>query len=207
MMTSKSADPGTLERGEIRFYYRPKIPLERAETLEDVASFLMILHPDSRPDRRPLYRIAAIGLKELLQPETGAGGWSAKLEAVEPGYPEVAKRLAEAHPIPAARPCGSGGYAISEHKGHTHLAYSLEFPDEPDEILSGLGLSDRANPVLAVVNPILEAREGAESPQVVLPSFPPELLAGFGDRRIVPANPVNLLDYEGVEILLADTAP
>jgi hypothetical protein len=115
------------------------------------------------------------------------------------------KSLREAHPIPAARAAGEGIYAIAEHRRHTHLAYALELPDDPGEVQAALGISKRANPVLAVVNPILEALAGPESPQVVLPDYPPELLSKFGERRLIPADPANLLDYEGVELVISET--
>ncbi|MDB5050403.1 MAG: hypothetical protein JWO30_3474, partial [Fibrobacteres bacterium] len=124
---------------------------------------------------------------------------------VETYLARVMKKLKEAHPIPAARACGEGIYAIAEHRGHTHLAYALELPQDPGEVQRALGIFKRANPILSVKNPLLEAAAGLESPQVVLPAYPPDLLALFGDARMIPAKPVKLLDYEGAELFIAET--
>jgi hypothetical protein len=201
-MAKRKSDQNTvLEQGDIFFFYRPKVGVDVARKLEDVGSFHLILHPLMSD----VYRYAAVSLKGLLDPELGASGWRAKMEGVDSKPAAVAKRLKDAHPVPAARACGEGVYAIAGHQGHTHLAYALELPEDPGEVQAALGMSARANPILAVLNPLREALDGPESPQVVMPDYPAEALSLFGDRRTIPANPVQLLDYEGVELLFAET--
>ena len=94
-------------------------------------------------------------------------------------------------------------YAVALHGRHTHLTYALELPEQPGEVQQALGIARRANPFLGVVNPVFEALEGVESPQVELPRYPHHLARVFGDRRFHSADPVGLLDYPGTEILIA----
>ncbi|MDB5105222.1 MAG: hypothetical protein JWP91_2911 [Fibrobacteres bacterium] len=197
-------DARILEHGDIFFFYRPKTGLDGARKLEDVASFHLVLHPI----KRNLYRYAAVSLKGLLASgrpsgDAGISGWSAKLETVGSSAAMVARKLREAPPVPAARACGEGVYAIAAHGAHTHLAYVLELPEEPGEVQEALAISKRANPLISVINPILEIPANQVSPQVVLPEYPPKLMAKFGDKRSIPANPAELIDYEGAEILVA----
>lgn len=188
-----------LEQGDIFFFYHPKLEREVVSGAFDVASFHLILHPAGEER----YRYAAISLKGLLE-RGGEAGWFARMEMVETRLHRLQHRLRETHPLPPARPCGEGVYAIVRHGRHTHLAYALELPEEPGEVQRELGISAQENPYLAIRNPLLEAREEAVlSPQVVLPDYPPDLLGLFGDLRWHAADPVRLLDYEGVEILIA----
>jgi hypothetical protein len=191
--------PEALEHGDIFFFYHPKMDRAAVTGPEDLASFHLILHPMDENK----YRYAAISLKGLLE-SGGGGGWWARLEMVESHLGQIQRKLRESHPLPPARPCGEGVYAIVKHGNHTHLAYALELPEEPGEVQRSLGINRRENPYLGVLNPLLEAREEAGlSPQVALPDYPPRLLNLFGDSRFRSADPVDLLDYEGAELLVA----
>lgn len=193
------AERKVLEQGDIFFFYHPKSDADSVAGLEDVASFHLILHPLDENK----YRYAAISLKGLLD-NGGEGGWWARLEMVERELSQIQRKLRDTHPLPPARPCGEGVYAVVRHAGHTHLAYALELPEQPGEVQKALGIPDRENAFLAVLNPFFEAREeGGLSPQVMLPEYPSDMLNLFGDRRFHAADPVSLLDYEGAEILIA----
>lgn len=193
------AGPGILEQGDLFFFYHPKADHAVVEGPEDVASFHLIMHP-LEADK---YRYAAISLKGLLE-SGGEGGWWARIEKVESDLARLRRRLLQTHPLPAARPCGEGVYAVVRHGRHTHMAYALELPEHPAEVQKSLGIAGLENPYLAVLNPAQEAREeGGLTPQIFPPAYPPRLQRLFGNRRFHPADPVDLLDYEGVEMLVA----
>lgn len=194
-----SAGRKTLEHGDIFFFYHPKLVADVVDGPEAVAAFHVILHPLGAYK----YRYASISLKELLD-SGGTGGWWARMEMVTDRPGPIRRKLRESHPLPLARPCGEGVYAIVRHGNHTHLAYALDLPEKPAEVQRDLGISLRENPYLAIRNPIREAQEEADlSPQVVLPDYPPRLIKLFGERRFHPADPPELLDYAGVEFLIA----
>lgn len=199
--TKKAGGSGRiiLEHGDLFFFYHPKADRNPVDGPQDIASFHLILHPlDGNT-----YRYAAISLLGLLE-NGGEAGWWARLEMVETHLPAIQRKLRDTHPLPPARPCGEGVYAVVRHGRHTHLAYALELPEEPGEVQKALGISHLENAYLAILNPFFEAREEAGlSPQVRIPEYPPDLLNLFGDRRFHPADPVRLLDYEGAEILIA----
>jgi hypothetical protein len=126
------------------------------------------------------------------------------MESVDVHPAAILRKLRGTHPLPMARPCGEGVYAILRHGRHTHLAYALELPEQPGEVQRALGIFRRENPYLAILNPLIEAREEAGlSPQISLPEYPPGLLRKFGERRFHPADPPELLDYPGSEFLVA----
>jgi len=45
---------------------------------------------------------------------------------------------------------GRGVYNIVEHKGHTHLAYVLEFPEEPGDVQKDFNLKNEGSYVISV---------------------------------------------------------
>jgi hypothetical protein len=188
-----------LEHGDIFFFYHPKATVETVRGPGDVAGLHMILHPVNEN----LYRYAALDLKGLYSGQRPTSWW-ATLEAVEERVEAIRHKLLETHPLPPARPCGEGVYTIARHADHTHLAYALELPETPGEVLGALGIVQRkANPFLAVLNPLHMEGAAEASPEIVLPEYPPDLLAQFGDERLHAADPVKLLNYEGAEFLVA----
>ena len=52
--------PEVIEQGELYFLYRNKVGTERAESLEDVQRFYLVLVPERRSE------IAQLGLKAVL---------------------------------------------------------------------------------------------------------------------------------------------
>jgi hypothetical protein len=97
---------------------------------------------------------------------------------------------------------GEGVYALILHGNHTHLAYVLELPPTPGEVQEAFNIHPEGRFVIAVKNP-----EAASPPGVGLEvdrqaQFAEELKARFKDRRWVPVQPADFLDYEGAEIVL-----
>jgi len=118
---------------------------------------------------------------------------------------------------PAARALGEGVYRILRHESgggrgrapHTHLVYKLELPARGDgEPQEALNVEPEASFLVQVKNPDPASVgaaggggfRGLQSKRRA--AFPAHLQAAFGSRRYAPADPPDLLNYEGCELLL-----
>src|SRR4051794_39792493 len=124
-----------VERGDIFFFYRPRMDAREVDELADVQRFFLNLKPDGR--RR--YRLIVAGQKRLPDPSRHERVWAFVAEvATRPTEvrEDLERRTYETttrgiRVEQEARPAGEGRYAIVDHDGHTHLAYVLELPAEP----------------------------------------------------------------------------
>jgi hypothetical protein len=199
-----------LEAGDLLFFYRPRVGVERVSSLADVQRFFLVLEPEGTSGFRRL----VVGRKRL--PDIGAHEreWAFVAEVAdrpEALRDEVERRVYETRTAgrrvqPEARAVGEARYAIVDHDGHTHLAYVLELPREPGEAQRTFHIAREASYVVAVGNPDAPAPPGLGLPRERRPDLPPELRARFGTRRFAPLDPPALLDHVGVEIVLIGAA-
>ncbi|TVU33481.1 hypothetical protein EJB05_25302 [Eragrostis curvula] len=130
---------------------------------------------------------------------------------------------------PAARALGEGVYRIVRHGGdsggrrrapHTHLVYKLELPLRgPGEPQDAMNVEPEASFLVQVKNPDPPSssdgrrrgggRGGGEDgggfrglQSKRRAAFPARLQGAFGSRRYAAADPPDLLNYEGCELLL-----
>jgi hypothetical protein len=132
-----------LERGDIRFFFRPRVqpadaPLTASVTDPGVQSFFLVLSTAHGVHRR-----VRVGRKRM--PVTAGERLWARVERVGT-LQRVLADLLEAEEYrtktrgeryqPGARPVGQGVYALVRHDDHIHLAYRLDLlePDVPDEV-------------------------------------------------------------------------
>jgi hypothetical protein len=54
---------------------------------------------------------------------------------------------------PEVRPAGEGVYALVRHEDHTHLAYELELPSQPQKVQETFHVEAEASYLLSVKNP------------------------------------------------------
>jgi hypothetical protein len=129
-----------LERGDIRFFYRPRVqPADAPVETPGVQSFFAILSTS-----RGTHRRLRIGRKRLPA-RSGERLWARiervgslqralgdQIEAEE----YVTKTRGERYQ-PGARAIAEGCYALVRHDDHVHLAYRVEHaePDVPDEVV------------------------------------------------------------------------
>ena len=197
-----------LERGDIVFFYRPRVVTAEVARREDVQRFFLVLAPHGRA----LYRLFVIGRKGLpdvrpgeARPEERHWGVNA-LTTCEPerlrdelAPREYATATRGERWVGAAKPVGEGRYQLVTHLDHTELVYALELPKRLGPAPEEFGIRERASYILAVKNPAIAM---SEFPSAREPArYPERALEKFGDRRWIPAEP-ELLDYEGTEILL-----
>jgi hypothetical protein len=169
-----------LERGDIGFYFRPRVqpadaPLGAAATESGVQSFFLVLSPAGGQHRR-----VRVGRKRMPV-RSGERLW-ARVERVGSLQRVLGDQLeAEEYSTktrgdryqPGARPVGHGAYAFARHDDHIHLVYRIDQlePDAPDEVQVPDAGSDivlfervpRASAVWTTVGePHLLDEEGAE---------------------------------------------
>lgn len=119
------------------------------------------------------------------------------------------------------RPCGEGVYHILDHEGHTHLVYVLAMPEKPGiqrtacpyrskpslnlhvgEVQQTFNITPQASYILSIKNPSAPSPPWAGLSERSKADLPPAYEALFKDRRFIPANPVELLNFDHVEFLL-----
>jgi hypothetical protein len=187
-----------LESGDAFFFYRPRVGVDEVAELDDVQRFFVILEPDG--ERR--YRRVFVGRKRLPDPSSHEREWAFVAEVTDDPE-ELREKVGEE---PRAGLAGAGRYAIVDHGGHTHLAYALGEARLRRRIQQVLNIRPQASYVLAVRNPDAPAPPGAGLPQHRRAQYPPELRARFGGRRFIPADPPELLDHPGAELVLIGAA-
>jgi hypothetical protein len=195
-----------LERGDVFFFYRPKVDVDEVRSLDDVARFFFVLDPDELD----WDRMVVVGRKRLPDAERHERAWA--LVAEVEGSPEEVRDDLEPRVYrtktrgvrvrPRARPVGEGRYLLADHEGHTHLAYRLELPPEPLEAQRLFGIDRQASYIVAVRNPEVPAPPSAGLPRVRPVGLPPELLRRFGARRWLAVEDRALLDHPGVQLVL-----
>lgn len=187
-----------LEQGDAYFFYRPRVGAGDVDDLSDVQRFFVILKPDG--DRR--YRRLIVGRKRLPDPRSHEREWAFVVEVTDD--PVELREVIEEEP--RARPAGAARYAIVDHGGHSHLAYVLAQGSDSERILRELNIRPQASYIVAVRNPDAPAPPGAGLPEHKRAQYPPELRERFGGRRFTPADPPELLDYPGAELVLIGAA-
>ena len=194
-----------VERGDIFFFYRPKVDVEDPEGLDDVQRFHVVL----RKAGGRLFRLLTIGRKRLPDIAEHEREWGF-VDLVADKPEAVAEALREqtyetktrgVRTQPAARPAGEGAYALARADRNLFLAYELDLPQEPGPVQEELNIAPAASYVLSVKNP-----ETPNPPNVGLreedeAQYPKALQKEFHGRRFGGGDP-HLLDYEGAEFIL-----
>lgn len=201
---SADQDEEIIEKGDIFFFYRPRVEQDEAEGLQDIQRFFMVLKPEGGP-----FRIAVLGRKRLPDADRHERLWGF-IDRVVNGGSEVEAELKEQHyttktrgerTLPAARPAGEGVYALIRRGRNLYLTYELELPERPGEVQQELNIERQGAYILAIRNP-----EKPSPPQAGLPDrdeahYPKSRQREFRGRRFAGEDP-HLLDYEGAEFVL-----
>jgi hypothetical protein len=211
MATKKQVqDTPALERGNIFFFYRPRVqsPDEQWQPsgLDDIARSYIVLHRRGKK----LYRLLIVGRKRLPNIAKREREW-AFVEKVSSKPDEIEEELEREEyetetrgerVRPAARPAGEGVYALVRHEDHTHLAYALELPEKPGPVQRALQIEREASYIVSVKNPEAPSPPEAGLAPEQAAHYPKKLEDKFRGRRFVPADPPELLDYPGAQLLL-----
>ena len=195
-----------LERGDVFFFFKPRIGATAVRSLDDVARFFFILDRDGMGAER----MVIVGRKRLPDLDSHERAWSLVTEVAD--RPEklrdrVRSRVYQTKTRglrvePAAQPVGEGRYLLADHDGHSHFAYELELPPEPGEVQQMFGVHRDASFVIALRNPDAPAPPGTGLPRSRRAYLPPEVKERFRGRRWLAIDDASLLDYSGVELVL-----
>lgn len=199
-------DVQTLEKGDVYFFYRPRVEEKEPQGLSDVQRFYMVLSTGDK------YRLMVLGHKKLPKREAKGGRryWgfvrmvrndpkaiTEELSATE----YDTKTRGERH-LPGARPAGEGVYEILRHGDHTHLVFELELPEEPGPVQEAFQLEQEASYIISIENPEAGGPRGPGLADEEQAEFPQKLREVLDDRRFANVDPPEFLDHEGAEFVL-----
>ncbi len=198
----------TLERGNIFFFYRPKVDEDHPDDASDVQRLYMVLNP-SDTER---YRLTVIGHKKL--PDLSRAGrkryWGF-VDSVSHSPEKLLGALSEEEyetktrgerRQPPARPVGEGVYRILRHGDHVHLVYALELPDQPGKPQRAFNIEDEASYIISIKNPEKKSPHFSGLSVKRKAELPKYLSEKFHDRQFIAPDPTKFLDHSGVEFIL-----
>jgi hypothetical protein len=207
-----------IEKGDVFFFYRPRVGVEHVHDLGHVQRLYMLLASTEHGRRR--FRLLVIGGKRLPEVIPGKADPKERHWAMVVGTttdPDdireelSAKRYVTVtrgeRVLAASKPVGEGRYWLLVHEDHTELAYVLDIPQSPGEAQKTFNIAEEASYIVAVRNPDMPAPPGMPTipaPQQK-PSYPRLLREAFDDKRWIPADDPNLLDYACAQLLLLGT--
>jgi hypothetical protein len=196
----------TIESGEIHFFYRAKIDVDRPSGIDDLQRMYLSLVPDDRKRAR----LFIVGRKQMPEIVPGESDPSERhwLMLSEVGTPsELGKAL---RPVqyetktrgerrtPQAIPVASGRYAIAARDGSTQLAYRLDAPQSVGAAQEALNIRGDARYVIAVRNPSVKVPGFPDAE----PDYPKALSEKFADERWIDVSDSRLLDHENAQLVL-----
>lgn len=210
-----------LERGHIYFFYKPKVNKEEVDSFQDVQRLFVVLAPNVETKKGDKIvdktagkkRAIIIPKKKLPSIDRHARYWGI-IETVTDDIKVLDDLLNAKHyetktkgeqVVEGARPAGEGIYAIVYHHGHTHLAYVLEIPDEEHmgQVQKAFNITKEGSFVINVKNPDKPRPSfGPQYKSKDKPDYPSELKKHFQNYSFVSANPVELMDYPGAELII-----
>ena len=215
-MVKEDRNSEVIERGDIFFFYRPKVGTEEVEDIKDVQRFYLITVPDEKREKKDIYRLFLVGQKQLPEIVEGQSTSEEKnwaLNTLTTSNPDdIHKELLPAEyttetrgkrRLAAATPAGEGKYTIVRHDNHTELAYLLELPEIPGPTQREFEIKKEASYIISIKNPDAKVPGFAAAfSSGKKPEYPKNLKEKFGDRRWISIEDPELLNYENTQVLL-----
>lgn len=177
-----------LEKGIVYFFFRPRVGVEEAHGVEDVARSFMVLRPMARDAKLGAGPIGDAGNSRLLAvpkktlPTSGRDRWISFVEKTHASFAALkddflsgeeydTKTAGTRHAMPAT-PVGEGVYAITTTGRESHLAYVLTLPRELGDAQVDIGLKHKGSFILSTKNPQTPSPGNMQTPQA--PEYPKE---------------------------------
>ncbi|MGY2462877.1 DUF2795 domain-containing protein [Vreelandella sulfidaeris] len=195
-----------VEKGDIYFFYRPKVNAQKVQNLDDVQRLHLVLVPDD-DDTARLFLVGKKRMPEIMKgkPTSTAREWmmndmTGKSKAIgEALFPlEYETKTKGEQEQGEAIPVGEGRYAIFMRNNSSRLAYRLSTPQPPGKAQSQLGILAEASYIISVRNPSLDVPGFPDAK----PNYPKRLEEKFADKRWLDVDDGKLLDYENAQLLL-----
>ncbi|CAO3563492.1 unnamed protein product [Mortierella alpina] len=183
---SSPSEPRTLEKGNVFFFYRPKIDVHKPQGPNDVQKLYMLLCPDdaagrpaaedkvgkldssSKPSHsgKPQHRLLVVPRKLLPVPGNGVKSrvW-AFVDKVSSDLDEVESRLERytystktrgERTQESARLIGEARYEFILENNHSHFVYALAVPQEPGEVQMSFHIAKEGQFLVQVKNPEIQ---------------------------------------------------
>ena len=218
-MVKEDRSSEVIERGDIFFFYRPKVGVEEVEHIQDVQRFYMITSPENGKKTTKkgnnIYRLFLIGQKQLPEIVEGKAtskerNWALNILTTSNAEDIHEELLAAEYTtetrgkrrLAAATPAGEGKYSIVKHDSHTELAYLLELPEIPGPTQREFEVKKEASYIISVKNPDIKVPGFAAFSEEKKPQYPSHIKEKFGDRRWIDVEDPELLNYENTQVLL-----
>lgn len=192
-----------LERGDIAFFYRPKVqPADALVETPGVQSFFCILSPEGGGQARRL----RIGRKRM--PSARGQRFWAVVERVGSFQRVLADQLEEERYTtktrgeryqPGARAVARGTYAFVRHEDHTHLVYRVEHAEHPDDLPEEVRVPEEASYVVLFERHTRSARSRA----VWTTDGAPDLLDAEDEEIVLVGIDAHTDHERGVDLLTA----
>lgn len=195
-----------VEKGDIYFFYRPKVNAEKIQGRDDVQRLHLVLVSDAGDPAR-LFIVGKKQLPDIVEGQSKSterewmmnyltGSLKAIGEALAPLEYETKTRGEQEQG--EAIPVGEGRYAIYQRHNSTRLAYRLANPDKPGKAQDELGIRQEASYIISVRNPSVDVPGFPDSK----PDYPKTLQNKFADKRWIDIDDPKLLNYEKAQLLL-----
>lgn len=205
---AQRSDLPNIEKGNIYFFYRPKVEEKTPTSETDIQRFYVVLSPE----KKHLYRLAVIGQKELPNPEESGHEryWgyinfvtdTAKELQIQLGPEKYRTKTRGERHLGTARPAGEGIYRIIKHNGHTHLVYALELPKKLGTVQKELNIEEQASYIITVKNPESGSPRRAGLTKNRDAEYPKVLQERFRGRRFSEIDTPDFLNYKGAQFIL-----
>jgi hypothetical protein len=195
-----------VEKGDIYFFYRPRIDAQEIQGIDDVQRLHLVLVADYEDTAR-LFVVGKKQLPEIMQGQSSstAREWMMNYKTGSPK--DIGNALVPLEYQTKTRgereqgeaiPVGEGRYAIFERNDSTRLAYLLSNPSPPGKAQAELGILAEASYIISVRNPAVDVPGFPDSE----PNYPKTLQDKFADKRWIDIDDSRLLDYESAQLLL-----
>jgi hypothetical protein len=104
------------------------------------------------------------------------------------------------------RAVGEGQFALVHHEQHSHLIYQLRSPEKAGHVQEDFHLAEKGDYIISVKNPEQPSPSYVGLPPQEKAHYPKKLQETFGDKKFIPVDSPEFLNYEGAEFLLTSKA-
>ncbi len=195
-----------LEKGEIQFFCRHKVvsPTENTDihNQDEIQHLYFVLNPE----HTNLYRLLIIGKKELPSMKSHESNLvfvdlvtHDNLEINKALQQQTYKTITRGQRLqPEAYLLAKGHYSIIYDGKQTLLCYDLKNINTPSRLTASLNLASHGKYILSVKNPDVNVSKSSRQ----IANYPAELKKIFKDLHFIPANPIDLINYNNAQLVL-----
>lgn len=195
-----------VEKGDIYFFYRPKVNAEKVNGLDDIQRLHVVLVPDGAQNAR-LFLVGKKRMPDIVKGKSRSTQREWMMNDMTGKPKDIGEALAPMEYETKTRgeqeqgeaiPAGEGRYVVFERDNSSRLAYRLSNPEKPGKAQHELRILVEASYVISVRNPAIDVPGFPDSK----PNYPKRLQDKFADKRWIDIDDGKLLDYESAQFLM-----